>query len=373
MTLYKTSFFALLIFTCTFCTSNKEKGNIFTRLEARADSLVLVRGHKARDKIPIAVQPVLETDPIHARPVDDAADDPAIWIHPHDRSKSLIYGSNKKGGLAAYDLNGKEVAYYPIGNINNVDVLYNFPLNGQKVALLGCSNRSSQSVNLFRIDTAVGKLDTLHVAGERVNPFVIDDIYGFCFAKEIKKDKYYAVINGKNGILQQREMLFYGKGITLKLQRQIIFSSKTEGMVADNHYGNLFVGEEGRGVWKLQINPNDRTKTFLKGSSAKNPNIEYDIEGIALFAKGNAGYLIVSSQGNFSYALFERTGDHAYINSFKIIDSDTVDGVEETDGLHIVSDSLSPQFPHGLLVVQDGFNYEGNSLQPQNFKFIRWE
>ena len=52
---------------------------------------------------------------------------------------------------------------------------------------------------------------------------------------------------------------------------------------------------------------------------------------------------------------------------------DQIDGSEETDGLDIVSDSLSPAFPKGLLVVQDGFNYDGDSLRAQNFKLISWE
>lgn len=28
----------------------------------------------------------------------DAADDPAIWVHPHDSEKSKIIGTNKEGG-----------------------------------------------------------------------------------------------------------------------------------------------------------------------------------------------------------------------------------------------------------------------------------
>jgi 3-phytase len=81
---------------------------------------------------------------------------------------------------------------------------------------------------------------------------------------------------------------------------------------------------------------------------------------------------VVSVQGNFSYAVFNRAGDNEYLGSFKIEDGDVIDGVEETDGLEVIPDSLSPQFPGGLLVVQDGFNYQADTLIPQNFKLVDW-
>ncbi|MCB0631507.1 MAG: phytase [Saprospiraceae bacterium] len=29
--------------------------------------------------------------------------------------------------------------------------------------------------------------------------------------------------------------------------------------------------------------------------------------------------------------------------------------------------------PKGILIAQDGFNYQGDSLAAQNFKLVRWE
>ena len=44
-------------------------------------------------------EPVAETG--------DAADDPAIWVHPGDPARSLILGTDKKDGLNVYDLDGR--------------------------------------------------------------------------------------------------------------------------------------------------------------------------------------------------------------------------------------------------------------------------
>jgi 3-phytase len=212
--------------------------------------------------------------------------------------------------------------------------------------------------------------DTLAVDSSK-----IDDVYGFAFGKDPKTKKSYAVINGKNGHLQQFEIVPGEDGkLKLELVREFTFDSQTEGMVVDDEQGVLYVGEEGRGIWKLSISPEaGNSKTLLVGSDDANPNIRYDIEGLTLFKKGEKSYLLASSQGNFSYAVFEGNGDHKYLTSFKITDTPSIDGVEETDGLDVVSDSLSPAFPMGLLVFQDGFNYDGESLRSQNFKMVSWE
>jgi len=79
--------------------------------------------------------------------------------------------------------------------------------------------------------------------------------------------------------------------------------------------------------------------------------------------------LVASSQGNYSYALFKLGKSESYITSF-IIGNSVVDGVEETDGLDITTFALSNEFPEGILVVQDGFNYKNDTLLTQNFKYV---
>ena len=45
-----------------------------------------------------------------------------------------------------------------------------------------------------------------------------------------------------------------------------------------------------------------------------------------------------------------------------------MDGVQETDGLDVALGNFGPQYPAGLLVVQDG----DNAPATQNFKYISW-
>lgn len=340
-------------------------------IEAREDSLQLQAAYARQRLIQWSITPDAETRAIHANSEEDAADDPAIWVHPTDVSRSMIYGSNKKGGLASYNLAGEEVAYYAIGNVNNVDILDQFPLGKDRVPILGCSNRTHQSINLFRIDMPTGELKPVTTDTLFTDPALVDDIYGFCFAVDRRTNTAYCVINAKNGLVQQFRMVDKGGRIALELVRSIQMDSQPEGMVADAETGYLYIGEEGRGIWKTAIDPAAGTQmTLIKDSDDSNPNISYDIEGLSMYKDGDTGYLVASSQGNFSYAVFERTGDNRYVGSFKIQDGNGLDGVEETDGLDMVRDSLSPLYPRGLLVVQDGFNYDGETMVPQNFKLI---
>ena len=71
-----------------------------------------------------------------------------------------------------------------------------------------------------------------------------------------------------------------------------------------------------------------------------------------------ATYLVVSSQGDNSYAVYDTTSN-AHLGSFRVGNHPQIDGTSETDGIAVSSVPL-PGFPHGLLVVQDGENAGGN-------------
>lgn len=369
------SILALCLFACQSQSEEKktEKPEIDPlSTEAREDSLALEYAYAQQSKIEIGVPVFAETKAARAGAEEDAADDPAIWIHPTDPSRSLIYGSNKTGGLAVYNLKGEEVAYYPIGNANNVDVLYKYSFEEESITVLGCSNRSDQSIDLFRINPSDGTLENIAAHSLQVDSSLIDDIYGFCFATDAN-GQHYAIINGKNGLMQQFELMNNKAGVDMTLARAIQFPSQTEGMVADNELGHLYVGEEAGGIWKLKITPTDTTRHLLKGSSTENPAITYDVEGLTIYkVNEQEGYLLASIQGSFSYAVFDRNNGNPYLGSFKLIGHEQLDGVEETDGLDVVSVDLGADFPKGVLVVQDGFNYDGDSLRAQNFKLIDW-
>jgi 3-phytase len=106
---------------------------------------------------------------------------------------------------------------------------------------------------------------------------------------------------------------------------------------------------------------------------ASNPRLKDDIEGVGIYDLGGGrGYIIVSSQGNNSYAVYRREGDHAYLGSFAVAADPArgIDGISETDGLDVSSANLGPGLEHGAMVAQDGRNVL--PVENQNFKVVPW-
>ncbi len=327
---------------------------------------------KAALEITRTVTANTETAPVPQGVQEDSADDPAIWIHPTYPDSSRIIGTDKKGGLIVYDLQGNQLKYYPVGLINNADLRYAFPLQSDTIDVLAVSNRSTQSVDLYRI-APDGSLEVVH--REPFKSKMKDEVYGLCMYKSPLTGKFFLFVNSKGGEVEQWELKPDQDKINGEMVRTLKFATQTEGMVADDSLASLFIGEEKTGIWKIGAEPNDSVTGLLLAESTekKNKNIRFDIEGLAIYYLDHGkGYLVASSQGNHSYALFSREAPHNYLGSFRIVDG-PIDGVEETDGLEISSNPLGTSFPNGLIVIQDGFNKEKGIAAAQNFKLLRWD
>lgn len=182
-------------------------------------------------------------------------------------------------------------------------------------------------------------------------------------------------MNGKSGIIEQWELSPFGENeVTGQVVSTFYVESQPEGMVADDEQGFLYVGEEKRGIWKFHAEPDsDREPQLILESDNSNPRISYDIEGLAIYYAGKGrGYLIASSQGNNTYAIFEREGDNKYLGSFEIVDG-AIDGTSGTDGIDVTNINLGGEYSDGLFVTQDDKNLDGDVLRPQNFKGVDWE
>ena len=93
-----------------------------------------------------------------------------------------------------------------------------------------------------------------------------------------------------------------------------------------------------------------------------------DIEGMSIaYGAEGSGYLIVSSQGDSTIAVYGREGGNPFIKRVKIIGSGTIDAVTGTDGLDVTAQNAGPGFTEGLLVVHDESNSGGRT---SNLKYV---
>src|SRR5438094_9789196 len=75
---------------------------------AGAIGIGLATGSRPALLEPVTARPEAraQTAPVPHR--GDAADDPAVWIHPRDPGLSLVFGTDKQGGLHSYNMDGSE-------------------------------------------------------------------------------------------------------------------------------------------------------------------------------------------------------------------------------------------------------------------------
>ena len=308
------------------------------------------------------VSATVETDPV---PHDgDAADDPAIWVHPRDPALSVILGTDKRGGLALYDLAGKQLQYLPTGDFDNVDLRTGFLLGGRPVTIVTAGDRRDNGIAIYRLDPASRRL--VGVAARRLHPDVAT--YGSCMYHSDRTGRLYYVVTSKTGGVEQ--WLLYERAGRLDGRRVRGFhlGSRTEGCVADDEQGSLYLTEEAKGIWRYGAEPDARGSGTLVDQTRRAGHLSGDVEGvtIAYDARGS-GFLIASSQGDSTFAVYRREMPNDYVGAFKI-QAGELDGVEHTDGIDVTTTSLGAAFAGGAFVAQDGRNPGGN----QNFKLVPW-
>jgi 3-phytase len=403
------------------------------------------------------VSPVFET----RSHFDDEAgsftdvDDPAIWIHPHNKAQSLIVGTLKEGGIDVYNLNGELLQHIPAakppcakgstscsdnapGRINNADLIYGFSLGDEKVDLVVASDRGLDKVAIYQVVpgakgamklkdiTTPNQAYIFSATQEEVN--VGRTAYGLATAKSDKARAYVSQNNTPR--VAVLELLDNGDGTVAYRTEQIldfpaIFPTadggqwtpctdedgdkpQFEGMAADLQHNTLYLGQENVGLWRAALDqPDDESQWELFGKASDfgatysrtwseeeqeflceidedgkpaegDVHLMADVEGLTLYQGANgAGYLLVSSQGDNTVAVYDRQNDNAYLGSFTVSDG-TVDGVNETDGMMVVNTALPGAFSEGLLVMQDGENEmtEGEQAstgrESSNFKYVPW-
>lgn len=315
---------------------------------------------------PIASAPTVEVPAAGetvavATQMADAADDPAIWTRPGGfafagkPAEGIILGTDKKAGLYVFGLDGASLQFLPDGLLNNVDLRS----DGQGF-IAAASDRGRMGVALYRF-SGEGQLAP---AG-----FVKSDLgepYGFCMGRV--NGALIAVLVGKDGQVREYALDASGAAITGTERRRYAVGSQSEGCAIDDASGTLYIGEEVKGVWRYDLAAAPGTRTLVEGVT--NGRLIADVEGITLLRDGGRTMMLVSSQGDSAFAVWDVTGaagSERYLGRFRVAASGGVDGVSGTDGLDAWSGAIG-RFGEGLVVMQD----DDNQGQAQNFKLVGW-
>ena len=188
---------------------------------------------------PVLVSSDAETVPVlHS---GDAMDDPAVWVHPTDKSRSLVLGNDKGGGLETYDLDGNLVQRLAFGDQfwGNVDVRQGVQIGGLTRDLVGVIQRGAR---FYTVDPTTRLLASTTEGGDPIGSAG----EGFCMYESPTTDKVYAFSITIAGVVNQFELLDADADGLLESNpvRQFSVGSEAEGCVADDDTGALYVGGE---------------------------------------------------------------------------------------------------------------------------------
>lgn len=359
--------------------------------------------------------PLFDDDPGH----NSNADDPAVWFDARHPAASLILGTAKEGGLDVYGLDGHLIQTLAApaapsedaapGRFNNVDILQGlrFP-DGTVSDVAVVTDRGRDRIRFYRIDgsdPAAPLTDVTDAAVPRAFAATEADVddqytaYGTAAWRDARTGASYVLASRRHtaevglfklavtpaGTVTYRHVrsltlpsTFHVPGGTWSPCEKPGSGAQAEGLAVDAARGIVYIGQEDIGVWKVKANligaPRlvDRTKQFgVPGTYDADTDecvlgddpgygghhITADSEGVTLFrAPSGRQYLIASSQGDYTYSVYDTSRGDRWTGSFRVAAGPAIDGTEETDGIAALARPLGPAYPHGVFVVQDGYN-----------------
>lgn len=308
----------------------------------------------------ITIRPIIATQPL-----PDDADDPAIWVHPHAPTQSLILGTNKAcaphGAIGVYDLSGRLIQLVRrIDRPNNIDVAYGFRFGNTRIDIAVATERYASGLRIFRIDPLYRRLeDITDIArarvfqdseGESAMPM------GIALYKHPRTAEIYAMVSRKAGpeegyLHQYRLVPTSNRKVGVEFVRAFgVFSGKKEIEVVavDCALGYVYYADETVGIRKYYADPDHPHAQKELGFFAT--QFKGDHEGIALFTPPNApGWLLCVEQQKNNSLLYAYPRLGRQQEPTAVIET----GADETDGVDACASFLGRTFPEGVIVAMN--------------------
>lgn len=303
-----------------------------------------------------AIKPLVITEPT-ARDTDD----PAIWLHPTDRSKSLVIGTDKDadGALYVFDLAGKIIEEKTIRNLkrpNNVDIEYGLIINGIPTDIAVTTERLTNKLRVFNLPEMQpvdnGGIEVFEDQNQRAP-------MGIALYKRPSDNTIFSIVSRKEGptdgsYLWQYRLEDDGMGNVkgTKVREFGIWSGKKEieAISVDDLLGYVYYSDERFGVRKYYADP-DMPDANVELAVFGTEGFLEDQEGISIYqVNDGTGYILVSDQSANEFHIFKREGEpdnpHMH-NLVKIVKVST----NNSDGSEVTNAALNNTFPVGMFVA----------------------
>ncbi|GAB1818026.1 phytase [Herbidospora sp. RD11066] len=316
------------------------------------------------------------------------------------------------------------------GRYNNVDIAYGVRLEGRKVDVAVVSDRYNDQIRFFAIDPSGSSArKPLREVTARDQKFLFSKdrdeadeehtAYGLAVYQP-KPGVSYAVVtqegattiatarivekNGKLGYSDIRRKTMPARfplpdGSIWKPCDEPGALPHFEGLSVDQRSGTLYAAQEDIGLWRMQLplgstEPKliDKVKNFgieatydekteectpvdPKATGFGGDNLTADAEGVDIYyAGGSAGYVIVSSQGDDTFTVYDRRGANKALGTFRVKGVKGADDINGSDGLTVTNRPVG-KYTKGLLVTHDEPDTGSNVNEERdatNFSYVSW-
>jgi 3-phytase len=313
-------------------------------------------------------------------------DDPAIWVHPQDPSRSLILGTMKvaapAGAVIVFGMDGQiRQTISGIDRPNNIDVEYGLQLDGRRIDVAIATERLARQLRVFRIDAAEGRLVDLGgipvlegQPGEAGAPMGIGlyrrprdgAVFAIVAPKEGPREGYlwqYQLTDAGGGRVGARFVRRFGKFSATTVREE----NEIEAVAVDDAPGYVYYADEADGIHKWHADP-DHPDAARELAHFARSGFRGDREGIAIYAlPDGTGYIVGTDQldEDSEYHVYPREGapgnPHDHSREIAVLRG----GADATDGIEISSRALGPGLPSGVLVAMNS--------GPRNFLVFRWQ
>jgi 3-phytase len=316
------------------------------------------------------------------------------------------------------------------GRFNNVDIAYGLRLGGRRADVAVVSDRYNDQLRFFTIDPLGARASTPLTevtAPEQAFLFspdrtTVDEghtAYGLAVWQP-RRGPAYAVVTQEGGtavatarIVTAGNRLGYTDVHTIELPSAFPLPDGTtwvpceepgvlpqlEGVAVDQLTGVLYAAQEDVGLWRIRLplgtgapprlidrvtdfGIHDRFDPDTEECTPIDPDdtgfgghrLTADAEGVDIYyGIGDTGYLLVSSQGDDTFAVYERTLRNRPLGSFTV-HGVGVDDINGSDGLAVTNRAVG-DYRGGLLVTHDEPE-TGPTVEPgrdaTNFSYVSW-
>lgn len=320
----------------------------------------------SHDPVPVPMPVSADAETVPGNSIGDSVDEPAIWVDLTDPGGSLVLGNDKQGALEVYDPQGNRVQRITTTSSfwGNLDIRQGVQIGGRTLDVVVGYNAG---LSTYAVDPGTRRLQPV---GDGSGAVPTGGGEGLCADHSAQTgDLSVMVINRAGRVRQYVIDDPDGDGLLEgTLVREFFVGSESEGCVADDQTGGLYVAEEDVGLWRYGAEPSAGSTRVRVDAVRPHGHLAYDVEGITLASTGpGAGYVIASAQNGAqptqSYFAIYGTRTNAYVSSFDITSGATADGCERTDGIATYAGNLGPDIPAGLIVCQDNANTALQLLQ----------